>query len=132
MSWLLYPTKPRPEYYAALKAQGRTDLEKDSSLNWSNIYMGLLTKFFEEQAGITLPAYRTGEGGMGVEWSDELCQSLADWLEQNGPPTEEQLPRQWRGKNWRGEEMNMSQSLMEEIPIYRYSGGITGNDSGLA
>jgi hypothetical protein len=122
MSWLLYPTNPAPEYYAALKVWGVLDPEKNNYLRFSLSYFGLVARFFEEQAGIRLRAYETQHGGLAINWSNGYCRFLAFWLEMNGPPREEQLPPEWRGKGEDGHGLTML------IPILRYSGGIAGND----
>ena len=107
MSWILIPRNPTTEYWEAFRARGIKDLG-DGHLSFSTGHLYRLVEFFKKNAGIS---YAKG-------FTDEACRAMADWLEKNGPPTVEQLPREWRDS---AEEFG--KWLMKSIPFWRYSGG---------
>jgi hypothetical protein len=107
MSWILIPRNPTKEYWEAFRARGIKDLG-DGHLSFSAGHIYRLVEFFKKNAGIS---YAKG-------FTDEACRAMADWLEKNGPPTVEQLPREWRDS---AEEFG--KWLMKSIPFWRYSGG---------
>ena len=106
MLWIIYPRNPTEEYWKAIRAIGIEEVE--GALYFSNMFLYLLVRFFEKNAGIS-SAY-------GL--TDETCKAMADWIEKNPPPTAEQLPEEWRP-----DVEGFGKWLKQSISILRYAGG---------